>query len=80
MSPLQAPTDRSSTEEAEKHSHPIAVATEDDVDTGAALVAGISGELDPVEAARIRYILFDFIHFRLTRCETEGRLILASYQ
>ncbi|KAJ8581104.1 MFS general substrate transporter [Rhizopogon salebrosus TDB-379] len=49
---LQAPSDRSS-EEAEKHPHGIAVATEV-VDTGAALLAGISGDLDPVEAARVR--------------------------
>jgi ACS family allantoate permease-like MFS transporter len=54
MSPPQALSGWSS-EEAEKHPHGIAVATED-VDTGAALVAGISGDLDPVEVARVRYV------------------------
>jgi len=39
--------------QTEKHAHGIAVAT-DDVDTGAALVAGLSGDLDPVEVARVR--------------------------
>jgi hypothetical protein len=78
MSPLQAPSGRSS-EEHEKH-HGTAVATED-VDTGAALIAGISGDLDPVEAARVRYVrIIDFFHSELTICEIEGRLILVSYQ
>jgi hypothetical protein len=75
---LQAPSDRSS-EEAEKHPHGIAVATEV-VDTGAVLVAGISGDLDPVEAARVRYVSFDLFRPRLIICEIEGRLILVSYR
>lgn len=78
MSPLQAPSGRSSAN-AEKH-HGIAVATED-VDTGAALIAGMSGDLDPVEAARVRYVrVVDFFHSELTICEVEGRLILVSCQ
>lgn len=80
MSLLQAPSDRSSSGEAEKHPHGMAVATEDDVDTGAALVAGASGDLDPVEVARVRYVLFDFFHSQLIIREIERRLILASYQ
>ncbi|KAJ8592377.1 hypothetical protein M405DRAFT_55310 [Rhizopogon salebrosus TDB-379] len=76
MSPLQAPYDRSD-EEVEKHSHGVTVT--EDVDTGAALVAGISGGLDPVEVARVRYVFFDFFHHRLIICKIEGRLISASY-
>ncbi|KAJ8592376.1 hypothetical protein M405DRAFT_889850 [Rhizopogon salebrosus TDB-379] len=53
MSPLQASSGWSSSEEAGNNTHG-AVAAEDDVDTGAALVAGISGDLDPAEAARVR--------------------------
>ncbi|KAG0692259.1 MFS general substrate transporter [Suillus ampliporus] len=53
MNSLQAPSGRSFSEEAEKHAHGIAVAIED-VDTGAVLVAGMSGDLDPVEVARVR--------------------------
>jgi hypothetical protein len=52
MDPLQAPSGCSSSE-AEKHAHGIAVATKD-VDTGAALIAGMSGDLDPDDAARVR--------------------------
>jgi ACS family allantoate permease-like MFS transporter len=54
MDPLQAPSGRSSSE-ADKHAHGIAVATKD-VDTGAALIAGMSGDLDPDDAARVRYV------------------------
>ncbi|OJA16286.1 hypothetical protein AZE42_10759 [Rhizopogon vesiculosus] len=64
MSPLQVPSGRSSGED-EKHSHGIAVAIED-VDTGAALIAGTSSDLDPVEVARVRYVLFACFHPRLT--------------
>lgn len=53
MNPLQSPSGCSSGEEAEKHAHGIAVATKD-VDTGAAVVAGMSGDLDPDDAARVR--------------------------
>ncbi|KAG1775687.1 major facilitator superfamily domain-containing protein [Suillus placidus] len=67
MNPLQAPSGRSSSEEAEKHAHGISVATKD-VDTGAALVAGMSGDLDPDDVARVRlgtvfylsYLLFEY--------------------
>ncbi|KAG1807172.1 MFS general substrate transporter [Suillus subaureus] len=52
MNSPQAPSGRGSSEEAEKHAHGIAVATKD-VDTGAALVAGMSGDLDPDDAARV---------------------------
>ena len=60
MSPLQTPSGQSG-EGDEKHSHGIAVATED-VDTGAALIVGTSGDLDPVEVARVRYVFF--AHFK----------------
>jgi len=53
MSFPRASSGRGSSEETEKHPHGIAVST-DDVDTGAALVAGLSGDLDPVEVARVR--------------------------
>lgn len=53
MNPLQSPSGCSSGEEVEKHAHGIAVATKD-VDTGAAVVAGMSGDLDPDDAARVR--------------------------
>jgi hypothetical protein len=79
MSPLQASSGWSSSEEAGNNTHG-AVAAEDDVDTGAALVAGISGDLDPAEAARVRYVLFDCFHARLIISEIEGRSILASYR
>ncbi|KAG1838582.1 MFS general substrate transporter [Suillus subalutaceus] len=52
MHPLEAPSGCNSSEETEKHAHGIAVATKD-VDTGAALVAGMSGDLDPDDAARV---------------------------
>jgi len=55
MNPLQAPSSRSFNEEVENH-HGIAVATEI-LDTGAVLIAGISGDLDPDEVARVRCVL-----------------------
>jgi ACS family allantoate permease-like MFS transporter len=65
MSLPQASSGFRNSEETEKHPHGIAVATED-LDTGAALVAGISGDLDPVEVARVRCVALDFFHSRLT--------------
>ncbi|OJA20760.1 hypothetical protein AZE42_08189 [Rhizopogon vesiculosus] len=61
MNPLQAPSSRSSGGD-EKHSHGIAVAIED-VDTGAALIADTSGDLDPFEVARVRYVFLACFKF-----------------
>jgi len=38
----------------ENHAHAVSIK---DVDTGAQIVAGLSGELDPVEAARVRFAM-----------------------
>lgn len=72
MNLLQSPSGCSSGEEAEKHAHGIAVATKD-VDTGAAVVAGMSGDLDPDDAARVRYVYSSgFIIVRLIiLCNTQ---------
>jgi hypothetical protein len=71
MNPLQSPSGCSSGEEAEKHAHGIAVATKD-VDTGAAVVAGMSGDLDPDDAARVRYVCYSgFIVPLIISCDTQ---------